>query len=96
MVQDISEMKRQYARVYNELPHLDAVKQMGFLGITKEGWAIIVVVGLIAYFLGRSNCRCDSSDNNKRSRNSGGSLGSTLANRAVGKAFDYGLSRILK
>ncbi len=83
-----ADMKAQYAKVFNELPHTNAVKNFAFLGITKEGWAIFVIVALIAYSLGRSNCRCDSSDNNKRSRNNGGSFGSNMAGKIAGKFID--------
>jgi hypothetical protein len=84
-----ADMKSQYAKVFNELPHTNAVKSFAFLGITKEGWAIIVIVALMAYSLGRSNCRCDSSDsNNKRPRNNGGSFGSNMAGKIAGKFID--------
>jgi len=94
IVQDISEMKQQYAKALNEGPHLEAVQQMQFLGISKEGWMIIGVVALIAYSLGHSSsCRCPVNDNS--SRRTGGRL-SSIQDKVTDRAISYGISKIFK
>jgi len=94
MVQDISEMKKLYAKAFNEGPHLQAVQQMQFLGISKEGWIIIGVVALLAYSMGHSSsCRCPVNDN--LSRRTGGRL-SSIQDKVTDKAISYGISKIFK
>jgi hypothetical protein len=55
----LARIEERDALITNELPHIQAVQQIGFLGITSQGWLMIGVVGFLAYMLGRSFCRCD-------------------------------------
>ena len=95
IVQDISEIKQQSSKVYNEGPHLQGVQQMGFLGISKENWLIIGVVILIAYSMGqKSSCRCPVGDGSSRRTN--GRLGSSIQDKVTDKAISYGISKLFK
>ena len=95
LIQDIAEMKQQYASVYNEGPHLQAVQQMGFLGISRENWLIIGVIALIAYSMGqKSSCRCPVSDGS--SRRTYGRMGSSIQDKVTDKAISYGISKLFK
>jgi hypothetical protein len=86
--QQIAEIRKS---ITNEIPHSIAKQQMGFLGISKEGWLIIGVVALLAYSMGHnSSCRCENS-----SRRTGGRL-SSIQDRVTDKAISYGISKIFK
>lgn len=93
--QQMAEMKQQYQKVYNEVPHLQAVQQMGFLGIPNNTWIWIVGIGiglLLVYKLGQeSKCHCDVNMGSSRRR-----LGSTLQDKVTDKAISYGISRLFK
>jgi len=87
-------MKQQYSRVYNENPHLQGVQQMGFLGVSKEGWMIIAVVAFVAYSIGHSSsCRCPVSEGAYRW--AGGRL-SSIKDKVTDRAISYGISRLFK
>ncbi|MDQ1252579.1 MAG: hypothetical protein QG646_1700 [Euryarchaeota archaeon] len=87
---DMVEMKQQYAKIYNEVPHLQAVGQMGFLGISTNVWLLFGIGLLIVYSLGKeSKCHCDTGSPRRR-------LGSTLQDKVADKAISYGLSKLFK
>jgi hypothetical protein len=99
----LARIEERDALVTNELPHLQAVQQMGFLGITSQGWLIIGVVGFLAYMLGRSFCRCDvlgspqinqKSPSPKPVSNIVSSLATRLANRGSDKLLSLLLGKI--
>lgn len=82
-----SDIKVQYAKAFNEEPHLQAVNNYGFLGISREGWLIIGVVAFVAYSLGKdSKCSCNSTVGSSR-RSNGNS------NSMFGVAKAYALKR---
>jgi hypothetical protein len=91
--QQMAEIKQQYQKVYNEVPHLQAVQQMGFLGIPNNTWIWIVGIGvglLLVYKLGQeSKCHCDTGSPRRR-------LGSTLQDKVTDKAISYGISKLFK
>jgi hypothetical protein len=88
--QEIADIKQYQARMSNEVPHLQAVGQMQFLGVSADGWIIIAVIGIVAYSLGREHCSCDYSDykNNRHPRNGGSGFGSNMAGKIAGKFID--------
>ena len=90
-----ADMKAQYAKAFNEGPHLQAVQQVGFLGISKEGWLFIGVIALVAYSLGKDS-KCDCSYVGGSSRRSNGRLGSSIQDKVTDKFVSYGISRLLK
>jgi hypothetical protein len=77
----------------NELPHIQAVRQMGFLGITNQDWLIIGVVAFVAYMFGHSSsCKCDvSAGGSPRKR-----LGTTIQDKVTDRAINYGLNKLFK
>ena len=90
LVQDIAGVKQELAKFTNEGFHLQAVQQTGFLGISREGWIIIAVVGLLAYYVGReSSCVCSSNGSSRRSN-------TNIGDRVKDKAISYGLSKLFK
>jgi hypothetical protein len=89
--QQIADIKKSMT---NEIPHAIAKQQMGFLGISKEGWIIIGVVALVAYSMGHSSsCRCPVSEG--AYRRTGGRL-SSIQDKVTDKAISYGISRLFK
>jgi hypothetical protein len=92
--QQIADMRQEQTKYTNEIPHLQAVQNMGFLGISKEGWIIIGVVALLAYSMGHSSsCRCPVNEGS--SRRTGGRL-STIQDKVTDKAISYGISKMFK
>jgi hypothetical protein len=88
--QQIADIKQYQARMFNEVPHMQAVEQMQFLGISAKGWVIIAIIAFVGYSLGREHCECDNSDNknNRRPRNGGSGFGSNMAGKIAGKFID--------
>jgi phage FluMu protein Com len=99
----LARIEERDAFITNELPHIQAVQQIGFLGITSQGWLTIGVVGFLAYMLGRSFCRCDvvgspqinqKSPSPKPVSNIVSSLATRLANRGSDKLLSLLLGKI--
>ena len=95
---DNSQLDKRIAALENEYNHLLAENNNH---ISTGDWVsrnkdILIILGILValyLILQESKCKC-SNDSSGRSRANG--LGSTLANRAMGKAVDFGLSKILK
>lgn len=90
--QQIADIKQAQAKYANEIPHLQAVQQMGFLGISTNGWIVIAIIAFVAYSVGReSTCRCSLSEGSPRRR-----LGSSIQDKVTDKAISYGISKLFK
>jgi hypothetical protein len=90
-----ADMKAQYAKAFNEGPHLQAVNSYGFLGISANVWIGILIGAYIVYKMGQeSTCMCAVNDSSFRRSNS--RLGSSIQDRVADKAINYGISKLFK
>lgn len=90
--QQIADVKQAQTKYTNEIPHLQAVQQMGFLGISTNGWIVIAIIAFVAYSVGHeSTCRCGLNEGSPRRR-----LGSSIQDKVMDKAISYGISKLFK
>jgi len=86
-----SDITTRFAKVFNEIPHQQAVNNYGILGISKDGWIIIGIVALIFYSLGKeAKCYCDNAGSVRRR------LGSTIQDKVTDKAINFGINKLFK
>ena len=95
---DNSQLDKRIATLENEYNHLLAENNnpnssSDWVSRNKDILIILGILVALYLILQESKCKC-ANEGSGRSRANG--LGSTLANRAAGKAIDYGLSKILK
>jgi len=89
----LSKVEKRDAVLTNEIPHLQAVRAMGFLGLPNQVWLLLGVGVFLGYMFGlNSSCKCDV--------NAGGSprkrLGTTIQDRVTDRAINYGLNKLFK
>ena len=90
VVHDLAEMKQQNLITSNEIPHLQAVQQAGFFGISRDGWIIILVIAFVSYSLGKeTKCQCDVGTSNRK-------LGASIQSKVTDKVINFGLTKLLK
>ena len=94
---DNSQLDRRISALENEYTHLLEENNNPSNGdwVSRNRDMLIILAVLIGLYLilQESRCKC-AGEGSGRSRSNG--IGSTLVNRAAGKAVDYGLSKILK
>ena len=92
------ELDKRIAALENEYIHLleennNPVSSVDWFSRNRDMLIILAILVGLYLILRESKCNC-ANEGSGRSRTN--SIGSTLANRAAGKAIDYGLSKILK
>ena len=90
--QELADMKAQYSKVFNEIPHQQAVQHFGFLGLSNNQLIFLLVTVVIGYMIGHeSSCQCDVSAGIPKRR-----LGSSIKDKVTDKAINYGINKLFK
>ena len=84
--QQLSEIKQEQSKLSNETTHMVAMNNQDFF--SGKGLLILVVIGVVAYLLGRENCSCDYSVGGTVRRTKSNGFGSAMAGKIAGKFID--------
>ena len=84
--QQLSEIKQKQDILSNETTHMVAMNNQDFF--SGKGLLILVVIGVVAYLLGRENSSCDCSTSGTARRTKSNGLGSAMAGKIAGKFID--------
>jgi len=91
LVKQIEELKQTQVSLSNEIPHLQAVGQTGFLGLNNNVWWFILIGAYVVYKMGQdSTCRCDVGESTSRRKSS------SIQDKITDKAINYGIGKLFK
>jgi hypothetical protein len=86
--QQIADIRNEQAKLSNEATHLMAVNNQSSFDFNSKGLLLLVIVGVMAYFLGRENCSCDYSMSGTTKKTKGNGFWYSAGMKTFGKVLD--------
>jgi len=87
----VAELQESLSYYSNERPHLNAIAQTGVLGVSKEIWIGIAIVGYLLYSVAKeSTCHCPVGTGTRTRRFS------SIKDKFIDKGLTYGINKLLK